>query len=204
MMNELDHFGGFSIGSGGNNGFGSNLGSLGRHRNQQLDNMFLRLDNMPFMAMNGNELLRRSGMGGFVFHHGMDPDNMTYEQLLQMFPNVPRGANEQDIQALPTDEYKAPAASSTKSNNKDNDDNKDKDKTKNKNKDSNGNNGKVEKCSICLEEFKNGESIRRLPCLHIFHTDEIDRWLRTNHICPICRIPIDERQNQQGQQQQQQ
>merc|ERR1711971_1031835 len=29
---------------------------------------------------------------------------------------------------------------------------------------------KKEQCSICLEEFKNGDSIRRLPCFHIFHT----------------------------------
>lgn len=49
-----------------------------------------------------------------------------------------------------------------------------------------------EVCCICLEPFKNGDPIRRLPCLHIFHKDEIDTWLRRNHICPICRIPIDE------------
>merc|ERR1712087_794065 len=50
---------------------------------------------------------------------------------------------------------------------------------------------KKEQCSICLEEFKNGDSIRRLPCFHIFHTHEIDRWLKTgNDKCPICRVPI--------------
>merc|ERR1719495_761489 len=59
---------------------------------------------------------------------------------------------------------------------------------------------KKEQCSICLEEFKNGDNIRRLPCFHIFHTHEIDRWLKTgNDKCPICRVPIDgqiEAQNQ--------
>merc|ERR1712013_397767 len=57
---------------------------------------------------------------------------------------------------------------------------------------------KKEQCSICLEEFKNGDSIRRLPCFHIFHTHEIDRWLKTgNDKCPICRVPIDgQMQNQ--------
>jgi len=50
-----------------------------------------------------------------------------------------------------------------------------------------------------MEEFKTGDRIRRLPCMHIFHKHEIDTWLRRNHICPICRIPVDE-QPQQGSQ----
>eukprot|EP00484_Ammonia_sp_Unknown_P000342 CAMPEP_0197022320 /NCGR_PEP_ID=MMETSP1384-20130603/3210_1 /TAXON_ID=29189 /ORGANISM="Ammonia sp." /LENGTH=442 /DNA_ID=CAMNT_0042450343 /DNA_START=121 /DNA_END=1449 /DNA_ORIENTATION=+ len=46
-------------------------------------------------------------------------------------------------------------------------------------------------CSICLEAFKDGEEVRRLPCLHFFHKHEIDRWLKTgNDKCPICRVPI--------------
>merc|ERR1712176_1032547 len=52
-------------------------------------------------------------------------------------------------------------------------------------------NKKKETCSICLEPFKNGDEIRRLPCFHIFHKNEIDRWLTTgNDKCPICRVPI--------------
>merc|ERR1719242_1387815 len=51
---------------------------------------------------------------------------------------------------------------------------------------------KKDSCSICLEEFKDGDQIRRLPCFHIFHKHEIDRWLKTgNDKCPICRVPID-------------
>jgi len=52
--------------------------------------------------------------------------------------------------------------------------------------------GGKETCSICLEAFKDGDQIRRLPCFHIFHQHEIDRWLKTgNDKCPICRVPID-------------
>jgi len=52
--------------------------------------------------------------------------------------------------------------------------------------------GGKETCSICLEPFKDGDQIRRLPCFHIFHQHEIDRWLKTgNDKCPICRVPID-------------
>jgi len=47
-------------------------------------------------------------------------------------------------------------------------------------------------CCICREKFADGDDIRRLPCMHIFHKDEIDTWLKQNHICPICRIPIEQ------------
>ncbi|ETN98342.1 ring finger protein [Reticulomyxa filosa] len=53
------------------------------------------------------------------------------------------------------------------------------------------------RCCICLESFKEGEEIRRLPCLHIFHTAEIDEWLLRNHLCPICRTPIEQNEQQQ-------
>ncbi|KAG7213040.1 hypothetical protein KM043_002371 [Ampulex compressa] len=34
----------------------------------------------------------------------------------------------------------------------------------------------IEKCTICLSEFEDCESVRRLPCLHLFHTDCVDQW----------------------------
>lgn len=51
-------------------------------------------------------------------------------------------------------------------------------------------------CSICLEEFTEGEDIRRInSCEHVFHPHCIERWL-SNHInCPYCRNDIIERQN---------
>ena len=47
------------------------------------------------------------------------------------------------------------------------------------------------KCAICLEEFVNDCRIRRLRCIHNFHTKCIDQWLMKNMICPVCRKPID-------------
>ncbi|KAL2253682.1 uncharacterized protein LOC105168666 [Sesamum indicum] len=51
-----------------------------------------------------------------------------------------------------------------------------------------------ESCSICLEGFSNGGRGTRLPCSHMFHENCILRWLRENHVCPLCRyeLPIDE------------
>ncbi|XP_057338956.1 E3 ubiquitin-protein ligase arkadia isoform X1 [Microplitis mediator] len=49
----------------------------------------------------------------------------------------------------------------------------------------------MEKCTICLSEFEDFESVRRLPCMHLFHIDCVDQWLCTNKRCPICRVDIE-------------
>ncbi|CAK9820773.1 E3 ubiquitin-protein ligase RNF165 [Anthophora plagiata] len=49
----------------------------------------------------------------------------------------------------------------------------------------------IEKCTICLSEFENCETVRRLPCMHLFHIDCVDQWLCTNKRCPICRVDIE-------------
>ncbi|XP_039067503.1 RING-H2 finger protein ATL72-like [Hibiscus syriacus] len=52
-------------------------------------------------------------------------------------------------------------------------------------------NGEIEshytECSICLEEFKDGDSYRLLPnCKHLYHQPCIDQWLVKNRHCPLC------------------
>ncbi|CAK9309615.1 unnamed protein product [Citrullus colocynthis] len=43
-------------------------------------------------------------------------------------------------------------------------------------------------CTICLEEFEDGEFGRILPnCDHFFHLGCIDQWLHLHGSCPICR-----------------
>lgn len=45
-------------------------------------------------------------------------------------------------------------------------------------------------CSICMEDFAEGDVTRRLPCLHMYHKECIDRWLlQCNATCPICKAP---------------
>lgn len=49
-------------------------------------------------------------------------------------------------------------------------------------------------CSICLGDFDVEDSVRRLPCSHLFHQDCVDQWLiphtgqfSPNQRCPMCR-----------------
>jgi len=50
--------------------------------------------------------------------------------------------------------------------------------------------GEEEKCPVCFTEFVNGETIRRLPCKHLFHVSCVDTWLVQNSHCPVCRKDI--------------
>ena len=46
------------------------------------------------------------------------------------------------------------------------------------------------KCTICLENYQNGDDTIALPCIHIFHADCIKTWLKNNITCPICKNEI--------------
>ena len=64
---------------------------------------------------------------------------------------------------------------------------------------------KETQCSICLEDFKEGDKCVRLPCEepHVFHNESegcsVLPWLRRNNTCPMCRheFPTDPPPNEQ-------
>jgi len=51
------------------------------------------------------------------------------------------------------------------------------------------------RCSICLENYKNGDDSIILPCIHIFHSECIKKWMKKNGTCPICKFKIDSNNN---------
>ncbi|XP_029299136.1 E3 ubiquitin-protein ligase RNF115 isoform X3 [Cottoperca gobio] len=54
-------------------------------------------------------------------------------------------------------------------------------------------------CPVCREEYSLGESVRKLPCLHYFHSECIVPWLElvrgrgvdVHDTCPVCRKSLD-------------
>nr|XP_016452262.1 PREDICTED: E3 ubiquitin-protein ligase RNF181-like [Nicotiana tabacum] len=49
-------------------------------------------------------------------------------------------------------------------------------------------------CAICLLEFEVGGEAKEMPCKHKYHVDCVEKWLKINGSCPICRykMPVDE------------
>lgn len=46
-------------------------------------------------------------------------------------------------------------------------------------------------CSVCTDDFVNGQDIRVLPCKHKFHPECIDPWLlNVSGTCPLCRVDL--------------
>ncbi|XP_063696360.1 RING finger protein 44 isoform X2 [Culicoides brevitarsis] len=42
-------------------------------------------------------------------------------------------------------------------------------------------------CVVCMCDFEARQSLRVLPCSHEYHAKCVDKWLRSNRTCPICR-----------------
>ncbi|GIY96554.1 hypothetical protein CEXT_72521 [Caerostris extrusa] len=54
--------------------------------------------------------------------------------------------------------------------------------------------GKVVNCSICLDTSRN-RKMRLLPCSHSFHNRCIQKWMKSNPKCPICRNSLEEKED---------
>ncbi len=43
-------------------------------------------------------------------------------------------------------------------------------------------------CNICLVPFEDGDMVKSLQCLHMYHQKCIDDWLGKKSICPNCKF----------------
>uniref|UniRef100_A0A5S6Q265 RING-type domain-containing protein n=1 Tax=Trichuris muris TaxID=70415 RepID=A0A5S6Q265_TRIMR len=47
-----------------------------------------------------------------------------------------------------------------------------------------------ELCAICLEVYRDGQTLRVISCGHEFHRKCVDPWLLANHTCPLCLFDV--------------
>ena len=113
---------------------------------------------------------------------------MSYDRLLEVFgdgsENVNRGLNQATIRSLPSTRI----TSDGNSNNTNEDDSNN---NSNYSHHSNSNSSNSD-CAICIDTFQTGQYRKTLPCLHSFHSKCIDKWLRSNGSCPICKHKIEQ------------
>lgn len=46
-------------------------------------------------------------------------------------------------------------------------------------------------CVVCLCAFELNQKALILPCTHLFHTNCIKDWFKTQNTCPICKFKLD-------------
>ena len=110
------------------------------------------------------------------------------------------------------DESKMQTENEKQPQNKENDKDIEKKQGDDQNKKEKKDKNEREQCRICLENFQTGDQLKILPCLHKFHARPccrinnenenekekekeifwgIDQWLKINHLCPLCHVPIE-------------
>ncbi|KAA8521744.1 hypothetical protein F0562_012417 [Nyssa sinensis] len=47
-------------------------------------------------------------------------------------------------------------------------------------------------CCICLAKYANNDELRELPCSHFLHKECVDKWLKINALCPLCKCEVGE------------
>ncbi|XP_037621552.1 E3 ubiquitin-protein ligase RNF38 isoform X2 [Sebastes umbrosus] len=96
-----------------------------------------------------------------------DGEVENYEALLNLAERLgeakPRGLTKADIEQLPSYRF-------------------------------NSNNHQSEQtlCVVCMCDFESRQLLRVLPCNHEFHAKCVDKWLKANRTCPICRADASE------------
>ncbi|KAI4379762.1 hypothetical protein MLD38_006016 [Melastoma candidum] len=45
-------------------------------------------------------------------------------------------------------------------------------------------------CCICLAKYINNDELKELSCSHFFHKECVDKWLKINALCPLCKSEV--------------
>lgn len=50
-----------------------------------------------------------------------------------------------------------------------------------------------DECVICMSDYRD-KVAKEMPCKHIFHGECVEKWLKINGSCPVCRynMPVDD------------
>mmetsp|Transcript_22084 Transcript_22084/g.61303 ORF Transcript_22084/g.61303 Transcript_22084/m.61303 type:complete len:274 (+) Transcript_22084:3-824(+) len=118
---------------------------------------------------------------------GLDVDNMSYEQLLELGGSMgggARGASRETIDSLPTRSYQSRSAKQSSNSRAE------ASTTQASSSGGPGASSDQYKCCICMSDYEEGDTIRTLPCLHCYHAGCIDPWLETNRTCPVCKHEV--------------
>ncbi|KAI5576575.1 hypothetical protein Peur_036530 [Populus x canadensis] len=102
-----------------------------------------------------------------VWQDDVDPDNMTYEELLDLGDTVgtqSKGLSPELIRLLPTSKCKFGSFFSRKKSG--------------------------ERCVICQMKYKRGDKQTKLMCKHVYHSECIAKWLGINKVCPVCNNEV--------------
>jgi hypothetical protein len=94
------------------------------------------------------------------YDHDIDPDQMTYEELLELeekIGSVSKGLPPAVFEQLPRKELE-------------------------ENLD--------DQCTVCFCGMEKGEIIIILPCSHTFHDGCLKEWLAKEKVCPLCKREI--------------
>ncbi|XP_042389515.1 probable E3 ubiquitin-protein ligase ZFP1 isoform X3 [Zingiber officinale] len=97
-------------------------------------------------------------------HMRLDTDNMSYEELLALeesIGNVSAGLSEDAIRMCLRETIFC--------------------------SDQTENGHEEDCCPICLEVYKDRDTLGQLNCKHIFHSSCLKKWLLIKNICPICK-----------------
>ena len=49
-------------------------------------------------------------------------------------------------------------------------------------------------CVTCMSEYQHDDNIVKLACNHVYHHECITQWFKEDHVCPICRKPVEKKE----------